>query len=155
MKALKFLSVAAVIAMMSTGMGFPTDITGKGKGNTRKSTCRTEVQTEVQVQEPEEQVQEPEVAMVYRASDDPFMLAMNVAEEVPAEDGLVPVMPSTAPEVITLKVFNVKGQLVMSRQVNIGDFLARSSTAYLPQGITFVMFHDQTAYYFLEEADVL
>jgi hypothetical protein len=52
--------------------------------------------------------------------------------------------------VITVKVFDAKGVMVMKQQVSMDEFLGSSENLFLPAGSDFVMFHESTAYYFLE-----
>lgn len=51
---------------------------------------------------------------------------------------------------MTVKVFDVKGQLVLEKKMLLERFLNRGYANELPQNSTFVMFYNNTAYYFQE-----
>lgn len=72
--------------------------------------------------------------------------ALDVVEDEPVLETSVP----TAERAITVKVFDVKGSLLMQKKVSMDEFLSKSVKVGLPSNTTFVMYHQNTAYYFME-----
>jgi calcineurin-like phosphoesterase len=77
------------------------------------------------------------------------VVLVDTVEEDPALASGMP-MFATKSDKITVKVFDIKGALVMNQEVSMNEFLAKDKKAALPANSTFVMFHANTAYYFLE-----
>jgi hypothetical protein len=54
---------------------------------------------------------------------------------------------------IYLKLFDKKGNLLLVEYMKLEDFLDKNNASlYLPEGSTFVMFHGNTAYYYIDKA---
>jgi hypothetical protein len=54
---------------------------------------------------------------------------------------------------IYLKLFDKKGNLLLIENIKVEEFLSRNyPSENLPEGSTFVMFHGNTAYYYIENA---
>lgn len=130
---LQLFSLATVLSVMGTGMGFPTKLADGGKTEAKKisSTCQKTVITAPKV-----------------TKGDPTFVAM--AEEDPEQGMDLPTLKSLATNTITLKVFDVKGQVVLEKEVNMDEMLGKRKEAQLPKGSTFIMFHNNIAYYFLD-----
>ena len=76
-------------------------------------------------------------------------LALNIVEEDPifAFAGDM----STIDNQVTVKVFDITGKIVMEKKVKIENiFNSKGKLEELPKNSVFVMFHQNTAYYFLE-----
>jgi hypothetical protein len=63
-----------------------------------------------------------------------------------------------APAIVTLKdiylkLFDKKGNLLLVENIKLEEFLNKNySSLHLPKGSTFVMFHGNTAYYYIDKA---
>ncbi len=126
MKTLKLFSILFLTGLLTMSMGFPTDLADKNKKE-KKSATETK----------------------HKARKNPGAIkAFDVIEEEPVQ--ALSMLVSSNTSRITVKVFDVKGMLVMKEEVNMNDFLSKSKKFALPNGSTFVMFHQNTAYYFLE-----
>lgn len=130
MKTIKLLSLLATTGLLTMSMGFPTDLTERGKNKDAKG-C-----TEARVIE----VAEKNPAKV---------VLVDMVEEDPAQANAMPMFAAHADK-ITVKVFDAKGALVLNEEVSMNELLAKDKKASLPNASTFVMFHANTAYYFLE-----
>lgn len=78
-------------------------------------------------------------------------LVQNVVEEDPifAFAGDI----ASADNKITVKVFDITGKIVLEKKVQIETiFNSKSRLEELPRNSVFVMFHENTAYYFQEAA---
>jgi hypothetical protein len=54
---------------------------------------------------------------------------------------------------IYLKLFDKKGNLLLIENIKVEEFLSKHyASENLPQGSTFVMFHGNTAYFYIENA---
>jgi hypothetical protein len=54
---------------------------------------------------------------------------------------------------IYLKLFDKKGNLLLIENIEVEEFLSKNyPSENLPEGSTFVMFHGNTAYYYIENA---
>jgi hypothetical protein len=115
---------------MTMSMGFPTDLTEKGKDK-GADPCK-----------------EARVVKVSETKPAKVVLVETI-EEDPAQAAGMP-MFTTQSDKISVKVFDAKGALVLNQQVSMSEFLSKDKKASLPSGSTFVMFHANTAYYFLE-----
>jgi hypothetical protein len=126
MKTIKLFSLLATSALLTMSMGFPTELTEVEA--TKKSEVKIMTVSEAK----------PGKALLVEAVEDEPIL-----ESIP--------LTSTFDK-ITVKVFDVKGALVLTKQVAMNDFLANNKQIELAGNCTFVMFHANTAYYFLEAA---
>jgi hypothetical protein len=75
-----------------------------------------------------------------------------LVEALEDEPVLQPISFSTPTDKITVKVFDVKGTVVLTKQVAMNEFLSNNKQIELAGKSTFVMFHANTAYYFSEAA---
>jgi hypothetical protein len=130
MKTIKLFSLLAATGFLTMSMGFPTDLTEKGKD--KDATGCTEARVV--------KVAEKKPAKV---------VLVDMIEEDPTQATAVPMFAASTDK-ITVKVFDSKGNLVLNEQVSMNDLLAKDKKASLPAGSTFVMFQANTAYYFLE-----
>jgi hypothetical protein len=130
MKTIKLFSLLAATGFLTMSMGFPTNLTEKGKSREAEGCTEARVVN----------IPEKKPARVVPA---------DMVEEDPAQAVTMPGFAADSGK-ITLKVFNTQGALVLNEQVSMHAFLARDKKASLPAGSTFVMFHANTAYYFLE-----
>jgi hypothetical protein len=74
------------------------------------------------------------------------------AEGIEEDPGQSFMLPKVAREKITIKVFDIQGNLIAQKQVTIEEMLQHPElTPYVPQGSIFVCFSHQTAYYFLDK----
>lgn len=128
MKTIKLLSLLAATGLLTMSMGFPTDL-AEVTTNKKADAC-----TEAKVLTISE-VKPGKAVLVEAVEEEPVLEAM-------------PLVIKT--DKITVKVFDVKGALVSNQEVNMNDFLSKSKQINLPGSSTFVMFHANTAYYFLE-----
>ena len=126
MKTIKLFSLLATSALLTMSMGFPTEV-AQVKA-TKKSEAKVMTVPEVK---PNKTV---------------------LVEAVEEEPVLEPILLSTSFDKITVKVFDVKGALVLTKKVAMNEFLAKNKQIELEANSTFVMFHANTAYYFLEAA---
>jgi hypothetical protein len=130
MKTIKLFSLLVATGFITMSMGFPTDLTEKGKDKDVNG-CQ-------------------EARVVTVADKKPAKVVLvDTVEEDPAQISNMPMLASKTDK-ITVKVFDVKGALVLNQEVSMNEFLAKDKKASLPNGSTFVMFHANTAYYFLE-----
>jgi hypothetical protein len=127
MKTIKLFSLLVATGFITMSMGFPTNLTEKGKDNKECTSARVV------------KVAEKKPAKV---------VLVDTVEEDPAQFN-TPAFASKSDK-ITVKVFDTKGALVLNQEVSMNEFLAKDKKASLPAGSTFVMFHANTAYYFLE-----
>jgi hypothetical protein len=132
MKTMKLFSLLVVTGFVTMSMGFPTDLAAV-KSNAKKSPCQSST---------------PSHVVMLAKADISKDKGIEMVEEEPVQEMNMPVLPSNSK--ITVKVFDVKGSLVMNQQVTMDEFLSKSKTISLPTGSTFVMFYENTAYYFLE-----
>ena len=132
MKTLKLFSLLVVTGFLTMSMGFPTDLTTGKNGQEKKSNT------------------DPKKShVVMAAADVNKNNAIDaIAEDEPAQALSMPGLSNISK--ITVKVFDVKGSLIMKQEVSMDEFLSKSKAVSLPNGSTFVMFHENTAYYFLE-----
>jgi hypothetical protein len=128
MKTIKLFSLLAATGILTMSMGFPTNLTEKGKD---VETCTEARVVDVPKKKPAK------------------VVLVDTIEEDPALATTMPMFAASADK-ITVKVFDAKGALVLNELVSMTDFLAKEKKASLPAGSTFVMFHANTAYYFLE-----
>jgi catechol-2,3-dioxygenase len=133
MKTIKLTFLFLMLNMVCMGMGFPTLFAGnEGKAREcRRKTEHKEIPAEIiprtaVVQEAQTVRQSPRYEWV----------------AIPAESRLGR---------IVLKVFDTKGNLLFSRNVGLDDVFDDALTdKHLPVGSVFVMFYQNTAYYFKE-----
>jgi hypothetical protein len=125
MKTIRLFSLLVATGFITMSMGFPTKLTEKA--NLERTSARVV------------RVVEKKPAKV---------VLVDTVEEDPAQFN-TPAFASKSDK-ITVKVFDTKGALVLNQQVSMNEFLAKDKKASLPAGSTFVMFHANTAYYFLE-----
>ena len=128
MKTIKLFSLLVATGFLTMSMGFPTDLADT-RINKEAEACNEAIVTTVS------EIKPGKVVMVDAVEDEPV-------EAMP--------MYAIKSDKITVKVFDVKGALVLNQEVNMNDFLAKNNKVNLPGGSTFVMFHANTAYYFLE-----
>ena len=129
MKTIKLFSLLAATGFLTMSMGFPTDLTEKGKAK-KTNDCQEASIVRVTEKKP------AKVVLVDTVEEDPAQVNMP--------------MFATKSDKISVKVFDIKGALVLNQEVSMNEFLAKDKKAALPAGSTFVMFHANTAYYFLE-----
>ena len=132
MKTLKLFSLLVVTGFVTMSMGFPTDL-ATVKSNGKKSPCQSS---------------NPSHVVMLAKADINKGAAIETVEDEPVQEINTPMLPANSK--ITVKVFDVKGSLVMKQEVTMDEFLRKSKTVSLPNGSTFVMFYENTAYYFLE-----
>jgi hypothetical protein len=129
MKKLKLILVLTVIGFITMSMGFPADLTNERiRDESEKKDCLLETESNVVVMSPAES------GTTYTQTKPIHNLSI-----LPADYS-----------VMTVKVFNSKGLLVMMQKISRDDFLASNENLALPKGSAFVMLHESTAYYFLE-----
>ena len=126
MKTIKLFSLLATSALFTMSMGFPTGVAQM------KATAHKEAKV-MSVSE----VKPSKTVLVEALEDEPV---------------LQPISFSTPADKVTLKVFDVKGAVVLTKQVAMNEFLANNKQIELAGKSTFVMFHANTAYYFSEAA---
>jgi hypothetical protein len=124
MKTLKLLSVLFMTGLLTMSMGFPTDLADKNKKEKKSA----------------------EAKRIEKKK--PGIRVIELVEEEPVQ--ALSMLVSSSTSKITVKVFDVKGVLVMKEEVSMNDFLSKNEKFALPSGSTFVMFHQNTAYYFME-----
>jgi hypothetical protein len=152
MKTLKLFPIFMLLSVLSMGMGFPDIISDKDmaqiQANRRqrvKKAAQTEkvvcpAQAEVKVANKSEQPKEAKASSTNKANKE-------------AESNFI-YQAATSLNNIAVKVFDIKGNLLLKQQIRMEDFLSSELSAdLLPQGSTFVMFHGNTAYYFLDKQD--
>jgi hypothetical protein len=126
MKTIKLFSLLATSALFTMSMGFPTNLAPV------KATAHKEAKV-MSVSE----VKPSKTVLVEALEDEPV---------------LQPISFSTPTDKITVKVFDVKGTVVLTKQVAMNEFLSNNKQIELAGKSTFVMFHANTAYYFSEAA---
>lgn len=124
MKTIKLFSILATSALLTMSMGFPTEVAQV------KATAHREAN----------------VMPVSEAKPGKALLLETVEDEPVSE----PISFYTSADKIIVKVFDVKGALVLTKQVAISEFLANNKQIELAGKSTFVMYHANTAYYFSE-----
>jgi len=78
-------------------------------------------------------------------------LVQNVVEEDPIFATASDI--TSADNKVTVKVFDITGKLILEKKVQIENILnSKTRMEELPKNSVFVMFHQNTAYYFLEAA---
>jgi uncharacterized membrane protein len=131
MKTIKVFSLLAATSLLTMSMGFPTDLAEV------KATKKADTRPEAKLRTVAEVT--PGKALVVEA----------VVEDEPVQQSMP--MYATSDK-ITVKVFDVKGALVLKQEVAMNEFLGQNKQIDLAGKSTFVMFHANTAYYFLEAA---
>jgi hypothetical protein len=130
MKKLKLILALSVTGLITMSMGFPTDLaSGRITDKNETKPCPSVVESSV----------------VVLTNANPVKKAGN-PETTPIQPFSLPSKNLT----IIVKVFDARGKLVMTQQVDMEDFLRKSEKIFLPAGSTFVMLHESIAYYFLE-----
>lgn len=130
MKTIKLFSLLAATGFLTMSMGFPINLT-ENKKDKAADACK-------------------EVVVVKAIETKPAKVVLvDVVEEDPTQASSMPMTANSSGK-ITVKVFDIKGALVLNQEVNLNEFLAKDKKASLTNGSTFVMFHANTAYYFLE-----
>lgn len=130
MKTLVITSALVLTGLTAMSMGFPTNVTD-GNEPARKADLACRPQPVAQVADL------PTVQPVFfleETEEAPVQLATPVSGNLSS---------------ITVKVFDVTGKLVMKQVVSMDEFLSQRKTI-LPASSTFVMFHQNVAYYFQE-----
>ncbi|QHT68197.1 hypothetical protein GXP67_16885 [Rhodocytophaga rosea] len=130
MKKLKLISTLIVAGLITMSMGFPTDLmNGRITDESEKENCLFATVSNVVVMTTVE-------------------FGKTNMRKKPIQE--LPTFHATEYSDITVKLFDPKGLLIMTQQISMDDFLASNEKSSLPNGSTFVMFHESTAYYFLE-----
>jgi hypothetical protein len=151
MKTLRLLPIFMLLSVLSMGMGFPDIISDKDMAQiqanrkqkvkaaqTEQMVCSRQV--EVKVAKKADLPKETKASPINKANKE-------------AETNFIH-QAATSMNNIALKVFDIKGNLLLKQQVRMEDLFSNElAAALLPQGSTFVMFYGNTAYYFLEEED--
>jgi len=149
MKTLTFFSLFMLLSLLSMGMGFPDIISDKDIAEiqaNRKLKTKKAVKTEMVACSGQVQM----AASKKSEASKPAKETCENGANQEAELGFIN-QAATSLNNIALKVFDVKGNLLMKQQIRMEDFFSTDySIALLPQGSTFVMFHGNTAYYFLD-----
>jgi hypothetical protein len=123
MKTLKLFSLSVITGLLTMSIGFPTEVASKLT------------------------ILEEKPGTVVRTANRSTIV--EEVEEEPVLEAYLPVAPADM-NTIAVKVFDVQGSLVMQKQIPIEEFLTRGAKTVLPAHSTFVMYHNGTAYYFLE-----
>lgn len=149
MKTLKLFSLFMLLSILSMGMGFPDIISDKDIAEmqaNRKLKKQKAVKTEMMACSGKMYVSAAAKAEIPQKTQ---AICTNEANKE-AESNFI-CQAATSLNNIALKVFDVKGNLLMKEQVRMEEFLSSNfSAALLPEGSTFVMFHGNTAYYFVD-----
>ncbi len=105
MKTIKLFSLLAATGLFTMSMGFPTDLAEVKKSNKATASTQAKVVTVSEVK--------PGKAVVVEAvEDEPVQASMP--------------MYATTSDKITVKVFDVKGDLVLKQVVAMNEFLAKN-----------------------------
>jgi hypothetical protein len=155
MKTLKLSSLFMLLSLLSMGMGFPDIISEKDivilkKSKKQKETVKTHMMAcsrEIYVAAQHKHT--PKRALEKQTcTPDCWQQDQTIQ---PAEDTSLFSQAAASLNNIALKVFDIKGNLLLKQQMRMDDFLSSDyAVASLPEGSIFVMFHGNTAYYFLD-----
>ncbi|QHT66287.1 hypothetical protein GXP67_06250 [Rhodocytophaga rosea] len=152
MKTLRLFPIFMLLSMLSMGMGFPDIISDKDMAEiqaNRRQKVKKAAQTEKSVCPDKADVK---VVKQSEQPEDNKVRSTNKANKE-AESNFIH-QAATSLNNIAVKVFDIKGNLLLKEQMRMEDFLSSELSAdLLPQGSTFVMFHGNTAYYFLDKQD--
>ncbi len=132
MKTIKLFSLLAATGLLTMSMGFPTDL-AEVKASKKAVACNEATEAKVVTVS---EVKPGKAVVVEAVEDEPVQASMPLY--------------ATTTDKITVKVFDVKGDLVLKQEVAMNEFLGKNKQIDLPGNSTFVMFHANTAYYFLE-----
>lgn len=123
MKTLKLFSLSIITGLLTMSMGFPAEVTSK-----------------LII------LEEKPGTMVKTVNGSTIV---DVVEEEPVLEAYMPVAPANQ-NTMVVKVFDAKGTQVIRKQISKDEFLSKGAKAHLPANTTFVMYDNNTAYYFLE-----
>jgi hypothetical protein len=152
MKTLTLLPILMLLSILSMGMGFPDIISDKDIAQiqaNRKQRMRNAAQTEKTMCAGEMKAKEEKVVKQTTLPKQTKSGTTNKANKE-AETNFIH-QAATSLNNIAVKVFDIKGNLLLKQQVRMEEFLSSDLSALLlPEGSMFVMFHGNTAYYFLD-----
>lgn len=142
MKKLQFYMYGILFCVLSMGMGFPNIILEKDLPKVAKHKEVKKAVAQAKNTSTCEAVYCTKAAKPVQNRQAPQQSAQLVCCSVPAVDTL---------QDIYLKLFDKNGNLLRIENIRIEEFLSKSYPSHhLPAGSKFVMFHGNTAYYYIE-----